>query len=169
MTKIIELYTKSKQYKAIISLRNSLFFIDYYFLSADYVEELNESFGSYWSRINKEVIIVDTIWKAGEIAIRELRIASGEKLIIQPEPTTIEWIRDFSGCPSASFISPEETAAYFDDGEKIKAQIIISFDGLCLIKEIGCNDNWIMGDIHSDGNIHCWAYYGALPEAILAL
>ncbi|WP_371379029.1 hypothetical protein [Sporomusa aerivorans] len=133
------------------------------------MDELNVSFGSYWSRINKEVIIVDTLWEAGDMAIRELRIASGEKLIIQPEPTTIEWIRELSGCPNATFISSEETAVYFDDGERIEAQIIISFDGLCLVQESGTENNWIMGNIHNDDNIYCWAYYGTLPEAILAL
>ena len=86
---------------------------------------------------------------------------------------SLEWIREYSSCKKAEFLNPTTIEVYYrfdtETPEKIIPESIISFEGLCLVEAMGEEDNWLMGDIHDDGNLYCWAYYGTLPNAINSL
>lgn len=51
----------------------------------------------------------------------------------------------------------------------IEAKTIIDFSGLCLVEEVGCEDQWQMGQIDENGSIYCWGSYGNIKEAIKGL
>jgi hypothetical protein len=87
---------------------------------------------------------------------------------------TIERVRELE--PSALLLDPAEhyvvhqssvnQAAY----EELRPAAILSFSGLCLVREVGSTD-WWMGELdETDGSIACWAAYGDdLAKAIRAL
>ncbi|MEE1784564.1 hypothetical protein PUR71_16885 [Streptomyces sp. SP17BM10] len=88
-----------------------------------------------------------------------------------PEGWTIERIRTASGDSEAELLSLARLVVvevYGSAGcEALRPSIIISFHGLCLVK---AGDDWYMGDLASDGSIHCWAPYGPdLGDAIRGL
>jgi hypothetical protein len=169
-----EIFSPSGKYKAVITEEKDFNCFDVYILNEDSYAEDNCSNSEYWLKKNNNPIFVDKGMCAEHIAIEELR-----KYIGGPDiPLTIVWIKEFSFCETATFISPEKVNVYcnFIDPENkeqkrdiIDVKQIIYFDGLCLVEEIGEEDDWQMGQIDSKSDIFCWGYYGTLKEAIKAL
>ncbi len=64
------------------------------------------------------------------------------------------------------FYSPGVGGGY----EELKAEVIINFNGMCLVRAAG-ESAWWMGQLHDgDKSIVCWGQYGAdLERAIRAL
>ena len=174
MESIKEIVSPSGKYKALILEKSNCYEIELYVLSTDYDPETDTTYGEYWSRKNSAPIFIDENMKAEHFAINELRILMGES----DAPLSIEWVRDYSFCKDANFIDPKDTRVFsecFDsDHEKriydeVDVKTIIDFAGLYLVKEVGCEDDWQMGQKDKDGNIICWGYYGRLTDAIKGL
>ena len=170
----IEFISPSGKYKSIITERSDCFLIDLYILSEDFDPNTEQTYGQYWSRKNMVPVIVDKGFSAEAFAIDELRNFMGEPDL----PLTIEWIRDFSFCKVARFLNPQEVKVFCElvnsesqqrRMEAIDVKTIIDFAGLCLVEEIGEEDDWQMWQLDSDGSIYCWGNYGSLREAIKAL
>jgi hypothetical protein len=167
----VDKYTKkvispSGKYKATITEQKNVYSIA--------VFKLNESLKPSWSNVNSICISISDGLHPVAIAIEELRKLIGNPAI----PLTIEWIKDFSFCNDATFIDPKGVNVYCDFIDqvcqerklnKIEVHQIIKFDELCLVEEIGDEDDWQMGQIDSKGDIYCWGYYGTLKDAIKAL
>lgn len=169
-----EIISPSGRYKAIISDNTNCCSLDVYILQEDYDYETGYVYGEYWSRKNKNPIMVDKGLKAEFIAIQKLRILMGEPDL----PLTIKWVRDFSFCNDVRFLNPEDVKVFCQcvdseseekKFEQIEVKTIIDFSGLCLVEEIGCEDDWQMGQMDTEGSIFCWGYYGTLKEAIKGL
>ena len=169
-----EIISPSGRYKAIILENTNCCSLDVYILQEDYEHETGCGYGEYWSRKNRTPILVDKRLKAEFIAIEELRNLMGE-----PDSLlTIDWVKDFSFCKDARFLNPKDVRVFCqyvdsESGEKkleqIEVKTIIGFSGLYLVEEIGCEDDWQMGQVDTEGNICCWGYYGTLIEAIKGL
>ena len=171
---IQEIISPSGNYKATIFERPNYYNLEIYILSEDFEPETGVIYGEYWSRQNTASIIIEKGYHAGEFAIHELRSLMGEP----DSQLSIEWIRDFSFCKDAKFLNPKDINVFSEwinaeSNEKnltpIEAKTIIDFAGLCLVEEIGCNDEWQMGQIDDNGRICCWGEYGKLKNAIEAL
>jgi hypothetical protein len=169
-----EIISPSGRYKAIISENKNCCSLDVYVRQEDYEHETGCVYGEYWSRKNRTPILVDKGLRAEFIAIQELRNLMGEPDL----PLTIDWVRDFSFFKDARFLNPKDVKSFCqyinsESGEKkleqIEAKTIIDFSGLCLVEEIGCEDDWQMGQMDAEGSICCWGYYGTLKEAIKGL
>jgi hypothetical protein len=107
-------------------------------------------------------------------AIQELRVLIGEP----DSPLSIEWIRDYSFCKDAKFLNTNGANVFYEyvnlenkqkEIAPIEAKTIIDFEGLCLVEEIGYEDEWLMGQIDDKERILCWGNYGTLKEAIMGL
>jgi len=169
-----ELISPSGKYKAIITEKQDRYELDVFTLAEDFEPEMGVVYGEYWSRKNTTPIFIDKGFRAEHIAIQELR-----GLMSEPQkPLTIEWIRDFSFCKDATFIVPQGISIfdeYLDTttNEKrvsqIEAKTIINFAGLFLVEEVENENEWLMGQMDSQGSIRCWGYYVSIKEAIIGL
>jgi hypothetical protein len=89
-----------------------------------------------------------------------------------PAGWTIERVRAESGDDEAELLSLERFVVCelfgLTDYCVLQPEVIISFHGLCLVKE---EEDWYMGQLdETDGSIICWATYGTdLGEAIQGL
>lgn len=169
-----EIFSPSGKYKATISIKSDCYSLDVYTLTQDFEPETGIVYGEYWSRKNTTPIFIDKELNAEYFAIQELGILMGEP----DSPLSIEWIKDFSFCKEAKFINPLDMEVFGEwiDSEsnerklyKIEAKTIIDFSGLCLVEEIGCEDEWQMGQIDDYRRIICWGNYGTLKDAIRGL
>jgi hypothetical protein len=90
-----------------------------------------------------------------------------------PDGWTLERVRELSGDSEATLISTDRLVVVEHpvrhDRERLVAETVISFHGLCLVRAED-DDDWYMGQLEPDGSLTCWASYGAdLAEAIGAL
>ncbi|MFD8756875.1 hypothetical protein ACFV0O_38740 [Kitasatospora sp. NPDC059577] len=90
-----------------------------------------------------------------------------------PDGWTLERIRAVSGDETAALLSLQRLVvvelAGQADYEVLPSEVIIDFQGLCLVRAKG-DDDWYMGEIDSDGSVICWSSYGSdLGEAIRSL
>lgn len=164
----------SGQYKAIVAEKENSYKLELYVLSQDLDPETGTIYGEYWSRQTKHPILIDKNTSPEGVAIQELRA-----LMDEPHSSlSIEWIRDFSFCHDAKFLVPGEVNVFCNchnsigNGQKvipIEAKTIIDFSGLCLVEEVGCEDQWQMGQIDENGSIYCWGSYGNIREEIKGL
>ena len=174
MNKPKEIISPSGKYKAIVSDKKDCFSLDVFYLTEDINSDDGESYGFYWSRKNNNPIFVEKGFYVEAFAIEELR-----NLMSEPDsPLSIDWIKDFSFCKESCFLDPNKINVYSDssDVEKqkenkipIAVKTIINFNGLYLVEEIGCEDDWLMGERNEEGEIFCWGYYGTLKQAIKGL
>ena len=102
---------------------------------------------------------------ARRVAKQRLEHASGEPVDLTPYPITVEWIRDFSGDPSADFVDPGSVEVRFDGGH-INALQVIRLSGLYLVREDTSQPDWWIGAESEPGRLLCWAVYGNLYDAI---
>jgi len=164
-----QIISPSGKYKATVLEKPNYYRLELYIRSEDIDPETGATYGEYWSRKNSNPILIDKIISPEYFAIQELRVLMGEP----DSPLSIEWIRDFSFCKDAKFLSPDETCVFCEcinsDAIPINAKTIIDFSELCLIEELGCKDEWQMGQIDNNGNIYCWGSYGTIKEAITGL
>lgn len=164
----------SGKYKATIIEKPDSYTIDIYELLEDYDHQNDVLVNDFWLRKSPTPLLVGKDFHAKAFAIDELR-----KLMNEPAlPLSIDWVKDFSFCEDAIFINPYDVEVFSEciDNEnhetkpdKIEAKTIISIMGLCLVEEVGCEDEWQMGQIDDSGHIICWANYGTLKEAIMGL
>jgi hypothetical protein len=76
--------------------------------------------------------------------------------------------------PGAELLPPDAHPVYWSKGphqrDELKAQLILNFGGMCLVRALG-DPAWWMGQLNqSDGSIVCWSQYGTdLERAIQAL
>lgn len=168
-----EIISPSGKYKARIMEKQDRYDLDVFVLSEDFEPETGVVYGEYWSRKNTTPIFIDKGFRPDHIAIQELR-----GLMSEPQhPISIEWIRDFSFCKDATFVDPQGISIfdeYLDTtNEKRVSQIetktIINFAGLFLVEEVGNENEWLMGQMDSQGSIRCWGTYGSIKEAIIGL
>lgn len=89
---ILEIFSSSKNYKAVIENRKGVFYVSAFSLMDGCIEELGQICDPYWSRSTKDVIIADSLQNAEKIAIEELQCLSGEKFTSQQELETVEAI-----------------------------------------------------------------------------
>ena len=166
-SKIQELISPSGKFKAVIHENQDSFSIDLFILSD------NSETGSSdkWLRKNITSILCDKIYYPRAVAINELR-----KIMSDPDtPLSIEWVRDFSFCENARFVSPDSIDVYSTWGDSckeedsIKVKTIIDFSGLCIIEEVGYENVWQMGEINDKGAIHCFNEYGNIKDALKSL
>lgn len=169
-----EIISPSGRYKAILSEKANCCSLDVYILNEDQEPETGWLYGEYWSRKNKKSILANKGLSAEVLAIEELRNLMGEP----KSPLTIEWVKDFSFCKNVRFLNPNDVHVFCDcidnEGQEkklelIKAKTIIDFEGLCLVEEIGNEDDWLMGQIDTEESVICWGRYGTLKEAIKGL
>ncbi|MFF1906934.1 hypothetical protein [Kitasatospora sp. NPDC058218] len=90
-----------------------------------------------------------------------------------PEGWTLERVRALSGDETAALLPLQRLVvlelAGQADYEALPPEVIIDFQGLCLVRAEG-DDDWYMGQVDSDGSVICWSSYGSdLGDAILGL
>jgi hypothetical protein len=96
-------------------------------------------------------------------------MASGVHL---PAGWTIEDIREVSGDTEAVVLHTDRLVRCADSrgpGEVLRAEFILGFHELCLVKPFD-DDDWYIGSLKVDGDIDCWSSYGNdLAEALRGL
>ena len=76
--------------------------------------------------------------------------------------------------PGAELLPTDGHPVYRTKGphqvDELKAELILNFNGMCLVRAVG-DPAWWMGQLkQSDGSIVCWSQYGTdLQRAIEAL
>jgi hypothetical protein len=88
-----------------------------------------------------------------------------------PDGWTLERVRVLSGDETAALLSLQVVVelAGQSDYEELPPEVIIGFQGLCLVRAKG-DDDWYMGQVDPDGSVICWSSYGSdLGEAIRSL
>jgi hypothetical protein len=85
-----------------------------------------------------------------------------------PDGWDIERIRARAGCDVEVLSCDRRVVLDIPEhgAQSLKAEWILSFGGLCLVRSIEAPD-WYMGLLDRDGSITCWGSYGTeLGEAI---
>lgn len=168
-----EVVSPSEKYKYVICERDDISFITIYELFEDLDINENISYGTYWSRKNDRVIIVDRDMSADFVAINELRNYIGEP----NKNIEIDWIRDYSFSKEVCFVDPNKVKVFYEQNNHqtgqmeynpIDAKTIIKITDIYLVEENGDEDEWQMGLLR-DGEIICWDSYGDIKNAIKSL
>jgi 8-oxo-dGTP pyrophosphatase MutT (NUDIX family) len=71
----------------------------------------------------------------------------------------------------AQVLDPDRPVTYLGHpgpDESLRAETVLAFSGLCLVKAVG-GDDWHMGSLNSDGSVDCWASYARVGDAIRGL
>jgi hypothetical protein len=89
-----------------------------------------------------------------------------------PAGWTLDAIRHVSGDKEAKALAADRSVKWVADGpgehERLYPEIVLGFQGLCLVKPIN-DDDWYMGSLNDNGSVDCWSAYGDLHEALRGL
>ncbi len=88
-----------------------------------------------------------------------------------PDGWTIERVREHAQANGLELISLDREVFIraSGDDEQVAPSVILHVGGLYLVLAEGDTDDWMMGDADDNGTIRCWAYYGALGDALRAV
>lgn len=92
-----------------------------------------------------------------------------------PDGWTLERVQRVSQAAKVELIPPDRTVFLElrtgdkTEYERVNSSVVLSVGGLYLVLPDDQEDDWLMGQADDEGPIICWAYYGPLEEALLAL